>query len=201
MSRIFADENDVATSAKINNNTRPGDLKYKDQNGDGVIDSKDQVVLGKWGAPFCMGVNFTAKWKNFTLFVAGTGSFGGMGVKNDTYNWVYGDRKYSEVVRGRWTPETAATATYPRLTTQGGELNFVTSDFWTFSTDAFYLDKVQLTYDLPSSLFRDKFVKGLQVYVNGNSLATISKERKQLERAVGAAPQCRVYTLGVKVDF
>ena len=59
----------------------------------------------------------------------------------------------------------------------------------------FYLDKVQLTYDLPSSLFRDKFVKGLQVYVNGNSLATISKERKQLERAVGAAPQCRVYTL------
>lgn len=198
---FFADENDVATSAKINNNTRPGDLKYKDQNGDGVIDSKDQVVLGKWGAPFCMGVNFTAKWKNFTLFVAGTGSFGGMGVKNDTYNWVYGDRKYSEVVRGRWTPETAATATYPRLTTQGGELNFVTSDFWTFSTDAFYLDKVQLTYDLPSSLFRDKFVKGLQVYVNGNSLATISKERKQLERAVGAAPQCRVYTLGVKVDF
>lgn len=198
---FFADENDVASSAKINNNTRPGDLKYKDQNGDGVIDSKDQVVLGKWGAPFSMGVNFTAKWKNFTLFVAGTGRFGGTGVKSDTYNWVYGDRKYSEVVRGRWTPETAATATYPRLTTQGGELNFVTSDFWTYSTDAFFLDKVQLTYDLPSKLFQDKFVKGLQIYVNGNSLATISKERKQLERNVGMSPQLRTYTLGVKVDF
>lgn len=198
---FFADENDVANSAKINNNTRPGDLKYRDQNGDGVIDSKDMVVLGKWGAPFIMGLNFTAKWRNFTLFVAGTGNWGGKAFKNDTYNWVYGDVKYSEVVRGRWTPETAAMATYPRLTTQGGELNFVNSDFWMYSTDAFYLDKVQLTYDLPSSLFRDKFVKGLQVYVNGNSLATISKERKQIERNVGASPQCRVYTLGVKVDF
>lgn len=198
---FFADENDVANSAKINNNTRPGDLKYRDQNGDGVIDSKDMVVLGKWGAPFIMGLNFTAKWRNFTLFVAGTGNWGGKAFKNDTYNWVYGDVKYSEVVRGRWTPETAAIATYPRLTTQGGELNFVNSDFWMYSTDAFYLDKVQLTYDLPSSLFRDKFVKGLQVYVNGNSLATISKERKQIERNVGASPQCRVYTLGVKVDF
>lgn len=198
---FFADDNDVATSAKINNNTKPGDLKYKDQNGDGVIDSKDQVVLGKWGAPFCMGVNFTAKYKGFTLFVAGTGYFGGTGVKNDSYYWVYGDSKYSDVVRGRWTPETASTATYPRLTTQGGELNFVTSDFWTYKTDAFYLDKVQLTYDLPGSIFRDKFVKGLQVYVNGNALATISKERKKLERNVGAFPQCRAYTLGVKVDF
>lgn len=198
---FFADENDVANSAKINNNTRPGDLKYRDQNGDGVIDSKDMVVLGKWSAPFIMGLNFTAKWRNFTLFVAGTGNWGGKAFKNGPYNWVYGDVKYSEVVRGRWTPETASTATYPRLTTQGGELNFVNSDFWMYSTDAFYLDKVQLTYDLPSSLFRDKFVKGLQVYVNGNSLATISKERKQLERNVGATPQCRVYTLGVKVDF
>lgn len=198
---FFADENDVANSAKINNNTRPGDLKYRDQNGDGVIDSKDMVVLGKWSAPFIMGLNFTAKWRNFTLFVAGTGNCGGKAFKNGPYNWVYGDVKYSEVVRGRWTPETASTATYPRLTTQGGELNFVNSDFWMYSTDAFYLDKVQLTYDLPSSLFRDKFVKGLQVYVNGNSLATISKERKQLERNVGATPQCRVYTLGVKVDF
>ena len=89
------------------------------------------------GRAFLHGCQLHCKVENFTLFVAGTGSFGGMGVKNDTYNWVYGDRKYSEVVRGRWTPETAATATYPRLTTQGGELNFVTSDFWTFSTDAF----------------------------------------------------------------
>lgn len=198
----FRDDADVASSAKINNTTRPGDLKYKDQNGDGVIDSKDMVVIGKWRAPFVMGLNLTAKWNNFTLFVAGSGQFGGHGLKsNNSYYSVYGDRKYSEVVRGRWTPETAATATYPRLTTQGGDLNFVASDYWLYSTDAFSLSQVQLTYDFASRLFRDKFVKGLQVYVSGDNLATIAKERKLLEMNVGSSPQCRYYTLGVKVDF
>ncbi len=198
----FKDDADVASSAKINNNTRPGDLKYKDQNGDGVIDNKDEVVLGKWRAPFNIGLNFTAKWNNFTLFMAGSGQYGGNSFKiNDSYYAVYGDAKYSEVVRGRWTPETAGTATFPRLTTQGGELNFVNSDYWMYSTDAFYLSKVQLTYDFASHLFHDKFVKGLQVYVSGDNLATIAKERKLLEMNVGTSPQSRTYTLGVKVDF
>lgn len=198
----FADENDVATSAKINNDTRPGDLKYKDQNGDGVIDSKDMVVIGKWNAPYCMGVNLTLSWNNFTLFAAGTGYYGGHGLKNnDQYYAVYGDRKYTEVVRGRWTPETAASATFPRLTTQNGDLNFVASDYWRYSTDAFYIDKIQLTYNFPKSMFKDKFVRGLQVYVSGNDLATISKERKYLEMNVGMAPQTRCYTLGAKIDF
>ena len=81
----------------------PGDLKYKDQNGDGIIDSKDQVVLGRWGAKFSGGLNLTLKYRNFTLFAMLTGQFGGNAIKNDTYNWVYGERKYSDVVRGAWT--------------------------------------------------------------------------------------------------
>lgn len=196
------DENGKTTLAVINNNTKPGDLKYQDMNGDGIIDSKDQVVLGHWGADFVGGVNFTAKWKGFTLFLAGNYNFGGMGVKNNLATWNYGDRKYSEVVRGRWTKETAATATYPRLTTEGGDLNFVNSDFWTYKADAFYLGKVQLTYDLPSSLFKENsFVKGLSVYFYGTDLLTISKERKYLETNVGSAPQCRGYHIGFKVNM
>lgn len=196
------DENGKTTLAVINNNTKPGDLKYQDMNGDGIIDSKDQVVLGHWGANFIGGVNFTAKWNGFTLFLAGNYNFGGMGVKDNLATWNYGDRKYSEVVRGRWTKETAATATYPRLTTEGGDLNFVTSDFWTYKADAFYLGKVQLTYDLPSSLFKENsFVKGLSVYFYGTDLLTISKERKYLETNVGSAPQCRGYHIGFKVNM
>lgn len=197
----FQDDADVAYSAKINDNTKPGDLKYKDQNDDGVIDDKDRVVLGKWRAPFNMGLNLTVKWNNFTLFAAGSGNIGGKGFKNSSYYWVYGDRKYTDVVRGRWTEATASTATFPRLTTQGGELNFVNSDYWLYSTDAFYLNKVQISYTLPSKLFGDKFVKGIQVYVAGDDLATISKEAKHLETNIGSAPQNRTYTLGVKVDF
>ncbi|MDE6653391.1 MAG: SusC/RagA family TonB-linked outer membrane protein, partial [Muribaculaceae bacterium] len=116
--------------------------------------------------------------------------------------WIYGDRKYTDVVLGRWTPETAATATYPRLSSQNnGDLNFRSSDYWMYSTDAFYLDKVQLTYDFPSRWFDKKFVSGLQLYVSGSSLATFAKERKYMETNVGAEPQCRMYNLGVKVDF
>ena len=199
---FFKDADDVANSAKINNNTKPGDLKYKDQNGDGIIDSKDQVVIGKWTAPFQMGVHFTVKYKDFTLFAQGSGAFGGNGLKNGKDTWVYGDGKYSEVVLNRWTPETASTATYPRLTTESGDLNFVASDFWKYSTSAFRLNKVQLTYDLPQSIFAgDSFVKGVSVYVSGSNLLTIAKERKYMELNVGTAPQTRMYNLGVKVNL
>ena len=163
---FFKDADDVANSAKINNNTKPGDLKYKDQNGDG------------------------------------SGTFGGNGLKNGKDTWVYGDGKYSDVVLNRWTPETASTATYPRLTTESGDLNFVASDFWKYSTSAFRLNKVQLTYDLPQSIFAgDSFVKGVSVYVSGSNLLTIAKERKYMELNVGTAPQTRMYNLGVKVNL
>lgn len=199
---FFKDADDVANSAKINNNTKPGDLKYKDQNGDGIIDSKDQVVIGKWTDPFQMGVHFTVKYKDFTLFAQGSGTFGGNGLKNGKDTWVYGDGKYSDVVLNRWTPETASTATYPRLTTESGDLNFVASDFWKYSTSAFRLNKVQLTYDLPQAIFAgDSFVKGVSVYVSGSNLLTIAKERKYMELNVGTAPQTRMYNLGVKVNL
>ncbi len=198
---FFNSADEVANSATINSTTKPGDLKYKDQNGDGKIDSKDRIVIGHWSPDFYLGLNLTAKWRNFTLYLNGTGNFGGTGIKSSTYDWVYGSGKYSEVVLGRWTPETAATATYPRLTTEGSELNFVNSTFWTYSTDAFRLNKVQLTYDFPAAMFADKFVKGLSVYVSGSDLLTIGKERKYLEMNVGTTPQTRAFNLGFNVKF
>lgn len=189
------------TLPSINANVKPGDLKYEDLNGDGTIDYRDQRVIGKWQAPFVMGVNFTAKYKGFTLFVAGNGNFGGKGIKSNQLYWVYGDMKYSDVQLGRWTPETAETATFPRLTTQSGDLNFVNSDYWLYSTSAFYLTRVQLTYDFPDKMFANSFVKGLQVYAYGSDLLTISGERKYMETAVGAGPQCRGYNIGARISF
>lgn len=198
---FFQSEEEIAGSALINQNTKPGDLKYKDQNGDGIIDSKDQVIIGRWDYPWSYGVNLTLGYKGFTLFVAGAGAAGGDGIKNNESAWVYGDRKYTEIVRGRWTPETAATATYPRLTTDGGQLNFVYSDFWTYDASYFSLSQVQLTYDFPAKWFAGKFVKGLQVYVNGNDLWNVCKEKKYRETSVGYGPQVRSYNFGVKVNF
>lgn len=183
----------------------PGDLKYKDQNGDGIIDSKDQVVLGRWGAKFSGGLNLTLKYRNFTLFAMLTGQFGGNAIKNDTYNWVYGERKYSDVVRGAWTEEkfkNGEMISYPRLTTQSPDNNFRTSDYWMYKTDRLDLARVQITYDFSKSLFGPKsIVKGLQIYANGNSLLTIAGERDQMERNVDSSPQTRSFTLGAKVEF
>ena len=206
---FFQDEDDVANSPTqiIGGTIRPGDLKYKDQNNDGVIDSKDMVYLGKagwYGSPTTLGLNITLKYKGFTLFLLGTGNFGAKAVKNSTYYWVGGDAKYTAEMRGRWTKETAATATYPRLTTEAGTNNYQTSDFWLYSTDRIDLQKVQLSYDFPKSMFMKSFVRGIQLFVNGNSLLTIAKNRKILEMNVnnsGAAPLNRFYSVGAKVSF
>ena len=199
------EEIDNAEAKSSFGTVKPGDLKYKDQNGDGIIDSKDQVVLGRWGAKFSGGLNLTLKYRNFTLFAMLTGQFGGNAIKNDTYNWVYGERKYSDVVRGAWTAEkfkNGEMISYPRLTTQSPDNNFRTSDYWMYKTDRLDLARVQITYDFSKSLFGPKsIVKGLQIYANGNSLLTIAGERDQMERNVDSSPQTRSFTLGAKVEF
>ena len=190
----------------IGGTIRPGDLKYADVNGDGIINNKDQVVIGKWGtygSPFTMGVNLTLKYDNFTLFVVGNGQFGANGMKNNgnSYYYMSGDAKYSVNARGRWTPETADIATHPRLTTDPNQNNAAPSTFWIYSTNRFNLRKVQLTYDFPQEMFKGKWVKDLSVYINGNDLFTIAKERKLMETSIGSAPQTRFYNLGVKVTL
>ena len=186
---------------KIGGNIQPGDLKYEDVTGDGVLDSKDQVDLGTWGSPLHLGVNLTLKYKNFTLFMLGNGQFGGETIQNGSYYYMSGENKYSVNVRGHWTPETADVATHPRLTTLSSANNAAASTFWLVSTDRFNLRKVQLTYDFPKEILKSKYVKALSIYLSGNDLLTISKNRKMWETNVGYAPQTRFYNLGVKVTL
>lgn len=200
---FFDSQADIAAHAQQTfGSVKPGDLKYKDVNGDNVVDSRDQVNLGRGTSPFTYGINLTLKWKDFTLFVAGTGQTGAKGFKNSDYYWVRGSRKYSEVVMGRWTEDTKATATFPRLSTTDNSNNFRNSTFWLYSTDRFDLNKVQITYDLGKSMFKPgMLVKGLSVYVSGESLLTIAKERKHMERNIGGAPYTRNFNIGLKAQF
>lgn len=203
---FFLDQDDIASHAtQTFGDVKPGDLKYRDVNGDGIVDSRDQVELGKSGSgasPFTYGLNLTLKYKNWTLFAMGHGQKGAIGYKDSNYFWVYGNRKYSETVLGRWTPETSATATYPRLTTTSNTNNFRRSTFWMYDNNRFDLTKVQLTYDLPKALFSEKsLLSQLSIYVSGQDLLTISKEREMMEMNIGEAPQNRFYNLGVKATF
>ena len=181
--------------------TRPGDIKYRDQNGDDIIDSNDEVYLGRWDTPFRLGLNFTAKWRQFTFFAMADGFYGGQGMKNSSYYWVRSDNKYSEIVRNRWTEDTKGSATYPRLTTTSGDNNFRSSDFWMYDSDRLNLSQVQFTYDIPETALQGSFVKGISLYVSGYNLLTISSERKHFEMNVGSAPQTRFYNIGVRGTF
>ena len=105
------------------------------------------------------------------------------------------------MARGRWTPETASTATYPRLTTKDNSNNLRNSTFWRKSTDRFDLNRVQLTYDLPNNWFAGKIVSGMSIYALAEGLFTISTDKEWRETAVGSAPYNRFYNLGVKLSF
>jgi TonB-linked SusC/RagA family outer membrane protein len=199
---FFMDQNDINSSPRqLFSEVKPGDIKYVDQNGDNVIDSRDEVMIGKYIAPFSYGINFTIGYKNLSLFVLGTGNNGANGLTNNNYYWVSGDLKYSDVVLNRWTEATKATATYPRLSSQQNANNFRSSDFWLYKTDRFNLSKVQLTYNFSNNILRKTFVRDLLIYVNGANLVTFSQNRNILELSVANTPQFRNYNVGIRAKF
>ena len=182
---------------------RPGDLKYKDQNGDGKITDLDNVYLGKWGefgSPLTLGMNLVVKYKNFTFHALGSARSGSYGAKNSSYYWINKDSKYSVIARDTWTPDNT-NAKYPALTTTSGSNNYRISDFWLYKNNSFTFDKIQISYEVPSEMFGDLFIKGMTAYVSGSDLLTIAKERKHMETSVGSAPQSRFFNIGVKANF
>lgn len=185
---------------------KAGSLKYVDVNKDGIVDNKDQVYLGKggyYGAPLTLALNITAKWNNFSLFLLANSTSGSIGMKNSSYYWASGiNAKYTDAMRGRWTEATAETATYPSLSTgSNGVNNFRNSDFWMYKNDRISLSRVQLSYDIPKSLLTKTFMSNLGLYVNGNDLFLIAKEKKLMETNIGSSPQVRYYSVGLTAAF
>ena len=201
-----AAEVDDENIPKMKGITRPGDIRYADLSnngeGDGNINTDDMVYLGKdgrFGSPFRMGVNLTVKYQGFTFFALCTAYGGSYGKKNNSYYQPKQNDKYSVIAKETWTAENP-NAKYPALTT-GSTNNYVESDFWLYKNNAFRLSKVQLTYDLPTELLGDSFVKGVSAFVSGKDLLTISKERKVQETVIAGDPKTRFFQVGVKATF
>ena len=131
----------------------------------------------------------------------GNGQSGAIGYKNNSYYWIKGSSKYSDIVWGRWTEETKDIATYPRLTTGDNSNNLRNSTFWRYRTNRFNLTRVQLTYDLPETILTNTFINKMSVYFKADNLLTLSKERKHMEMTVGGTPQCRLFNIGVQASF
>ena len=188
---------------------QPGDIKYVDQNDDGVIDDNDQVFIGRWLHPWSFGMNLKLTYKRLSLFVLGIAQTGGDGmlhtwgnnVQYDNYYWVDGNDKYSEVVLDRWTPETAGTATYPRLSSINNTHNFQSSTFWMYDNSYFDIRRVQLTYELGENICRKLKMEALSVNIAGVNLLRIAENKEYQQLNIGYEPQFRYYTIGLRTSF
>ncbi len=180
---------------------KPGDIKYVDTNNDKLIDTKDNHTIGNNAFPYSFSVNMLLKYKGFSLFVLGKGQTGAETTKSNSYYWVNGNDKYSEIVRGRWTEATAATATYPRLTTGSGANNFRTSTFWLYDKSYFDIRRVQLTYEFSEKICKYIGMNDLSVNIAGSDLWTFAPNKDVLELNVGGNPQFRNVTLGLKFSL
>ena len=180
---------------------QPGDIKYVDQNDDGVININDQKFIGQWWHPWSVGVNIKLSYKRLSLFVLGIAQTGGENLLNNNYYWVDGNDKYSEIVLDRWTPETAGTATYPRLSSSNNTHNFQTSTFWLYDNSYFDIKRAQLTYELGENACQKLKMKALSVNIAGVNLLRFAENKEYQQLNIGYGPQYRYYTIGLRTSF
>ncbi|WP_298551448.1 SusC/RagA family TonB-linked outer membrane protein [uncultured Algibacter sp.] len=184
---------------------KPGDIKYANQNGDNWIDDDDQIAIGQTNSPWNYGINLNVKYKAFNLFILGTGQTGGVGSKlNSAFNQYYsvdGNDKYSEVVLNRWTPETANTATFPRLSAGTNQNNFRSSTFWLYDNSYFTINRAQLTYEFDDNISNKLGIQDLSINLQGTNLLEIAKNRDIRQLRIGRAPLTRAFTLGIRASF
>ncbi|MCS3795101.1 SusC/RagA family TonB-linked outer membrane protein [Niastella sp. OAS944] len=191
---------------------QPGDLKYADMNGDGVITDADKTWLSKPNLPTTnLGAEFTIGYKGFTLRALLQGAYGyAVQVKEEGA----GDAFLSNLRPWnleRWTPATAATATYPRigLNTNINNMSGQTvSDFWFANTWYVRLKSLELSYQIPGSWLKGtRVVQNARVYVAGYNLANIQdmgKFQQDAEIASGngsAYPNTANFNFGLQLGF
>ena len=202
----FVDQADIDNSLPQQfGPVKAGDIKYKDMNGDKVINSDDRVAMGynstcpeiyysfslglEW-----KGLGFSAQFQgvgNYTAILSGT--YYRPLVDNTTIsNYVY---------RNRWTPETP-NARFPRLTTETVDNNLQTSSLWLADRSFLKLRNCEVYYKLPSSWLNRFWVKNAKVYVRGVDLLCFdSIDQLDPEAMNNSYPATRSIHVGLSVGF
>lgn len=203
-----------ATEAKLPN-TLPGDIRYVDQNGDGVINDADRVNLGDPFPHMNYAINLDLNWKkwDFSVLGQGVGRRTARIVGQEAFpvymdgssNALGAPRQY--YVDNSWTPENP-NSRFPRVWT-GNTTNDYLSDVWLSDGSYFRIKMIQLGYTFPAV---GKYFKDIRVYVNAQDAITFTKfeglepERgwdlsKTENKGNGAYPRMATYSFGVKVTI
>lgn len=188
---LFEDQHDIDSSPKQEfggKEVLPGDIKYKDVNGDGIIDDKDKVPLGYRTVPGLQyGAGLSLHWNNFDFSIlfqgAGKRDFfiGGSGV----HAFRYGNRGNVLKVMAdgnRWIPrEVSGTETtenpnadWPRLTWENNNNNNQSSTFWMRNGRYLRIKNIELSYNVPLNIIRKYYMENLRIGFIGENLHTWS---------------------------
>ena len=180
---------------------RPGDIKYLDQNGDKIIDQKDQRIIGH-GWRTKAGLYLDLNYKNFQFYILGAGNTGGDNYRTGDYYRVFGDVKYSEMVNEAYGPNNKDVhALHPRLSATSSSNNNRNSDYWLYKNNTYIIRTMQLTHHF-SGMNKSAFLKDTRLYVRAENALVFGKNlKKYTEVNVGSAPTIRNFSIGLVTSF
>lgn len=181
----FQNLDDLKTSPIFENQNRnavsPGDIKYLDRNGDGVINDNDKTILGNPFPRYTFGFTYNAQYKGFdlSLLIQGVGKRDAMirGEQVEPFHFGYGGTMYTHQT-DYWTP-TNPGARWPKLAEAGSPSNAnnyrIGSDLYLFDAAYVRLRNVQIGYSLPQSVVNRAKLQGVRFYLTGQNLLTLTK--------------------------
>lgn len=173
---FFKNEDDILKSpTQTFTDVRPGDIKYKDQNKDGKIDSNDYYPIGYTSMPqITLGLHGGITFKGFDMDIFFQGAANRTVYCGGKYYHAFqNDAKVSSIALGRWTPETAETATYPRLSSENNLNNYQASSFWQKNGNFLKLRSLEIGYTLPFQLSRKINLEKVRIFANGTNLFSL----------------------------
>lgn len=211
---LFKDYDDIRNSAKQTwGDVMPGDIKYRDVNGDGKIDENDEVPIGATARPnLIYGFGLSARWKGLDVNVlfqgAGKSTFFIDGYT--VYPFKDGDwgNILTDVVKSsRWIlgENEDPNAKYPRLSYGGNDNNYRPSTYWLRNGSYLRLKNLEIGYTLPKSLVNKIRMNNIRIYFMGTNLVTFSTFKlwdPELGSSNGQVyPLTKSYTLGLTINI
>lgn len=206
---IFQNEEEIKQHAFQSNGTKPGDLKYADLDGNGIVDNNDRTIIGNSVPKITYGFNLGLSFKgfDFSAIFQGVGKVNTFLSGNLAFPYKNGAGVTREWLTDSWSPENP-NASLPRLTTSNGyPPNFITSSFWIRNAAYLRLKNVQLSYKIPHELLSPFHIKGLNIFVNAQNLLTFtdfkfSDPERNLTRAdLIEYPNVKTITAGINLNL
>lgn len=197
---LFQSEEEIANSPN-QGNVLPGNIKYKDQNGDNIINGEDRVVLNR-KIPLNFGMNLSFGYKDFDFSLNMYGKLNTKKYLQGYEGWAFYLTDNARPMHLDAWSESNPDASYPRLTLTNTSNDYDSryNSFWLRTADYLKIQNVQVGYTVPQSVLERVNIKYLRVYLSGQNLATITGY-DGFDPEGGWYPLARTFSFGFNLQF